>query len=137
MKQKIIKSLKFFGLSGIGWLMDVSIYSILSYIFNINVGIANIISSFVAVTFVFTTSTRKIFKNTQSFKLRYKYIAYLIYQVLLITLSSFVIAFLKDFIVGLSISWLNNYVNILVKIIVTPFTMVLNYIVMSLLIEKI
>ena len=137
MKQKIIKSLKFFGLSGIGWLMDVSIYSILSYIFNINVGIANIISSFVAVTFVFTTSTRKIFKNTQSFKLRYKYIAYLIYQVLLITLSSFVIAFLKDFIVELSISWLNNYVNILVKIIVTPFTMVLNYIVMSLLIEKI
>ena len=137
MKQKIIKSLKFFGLSGIGWLMDVSIYSILSYIFNINVGIANIISSFVAVTFVFTTSTRKIFKNTQSFKLRYKYIAYLIYQVLLITLSSFVIAFLKDFIIGLSINWLNNYVNILVKILVTPFTMVLNYIVMSLLIEKI
>lgn len=135
--KKLLKPLKFFGISGIGWLIDVCIYSILSYIFNISVGIANIVSSFVAVTFVFTVSTRKIFQNTKKLKLKYKYIIYLIYQIILIFLSSFVIAWLKDIILGLSIEWLVPYINILVKIIVTPFTMILNYIVMSILIEKI
>ena len=137
MKEILFKALKFFGLSGIGWLIDVSIYMILSSIFHIDVSIANIISSFTAVSFVFVTSTRKVFHNKSKIKLKYKYFIYLIYQVLLIFVSSFVLGFLKDWFLGFEIVWLTNYINIIVKILITPFTIILNYIVMSLLIEKI
>ena len=134
MKEILFKALKFFGLSGIGWLIDVSIYMILSSIFHIDVSIANIVSSFTAVSFVFVTSTRKVFHNKSKIKLKYKYF---IYQVLLIFVSSFALGCLKDWFLGFEIAWLTNYINIIVKILITPFTMILNYIVMSLLIEKI
>ena len=73
MKKIIVQAISFFGLSGIGWIIDMCIYSIMSN-FNIQTIIANIISSFVAVTFVYTTSTKKIFKNiNKDFNVKKKY----------------------------------------------------------------
>ena len=137
MKEKLIKAFKFFGISGIGWIIDVIIYSILSNVFRINAGISNVVSSFVAITFVFIFSTSKIFKNTQKFNLKTKYIIYVVYQILLVSISSFVISLLKSFIINIDISCFAKNVNIICKIIVTPFTMVLNYFVMKYIIEKV
>lgn len=137
MKDKLIKAFKFFGISGIGWIIDVIIYSVFSNVFRINVGISNVVSSFVAITFVFIVSTSKIFKDTKKISLKTKYIIYVIYQILLVSLSSFVISLLKSLVIDIDVNFFVQNVNIICKIIVTPFTMVLNYFVMKYIIEKV
>ena len=137
MKEILIKGLKFIGFSGIGWLIDTTIYMILTSIFKLNIDISNIFSSLVGVTFVFIMSTRKIFVSNSKINIKIKYLIYVIYQVILILTASKVMLLLKDIITPLNIDLINKYINITVKIIITPFTMVINFIVMKLLIEKI
>ena len=137
MKEILIKVLKFIGFSGIGWLIDTTIYMILTSIFKLNIDISNIFSSLVGVTFVFIMSTRKIFVSNSKINIKIKYLIYVIYQVILILTISKVMLLLKDIITPLNIDVINKYINITVKIIITPFTMVINFIVMKLLLEKI
>ena len=42
MKNLIKQALKFFGISGIGWIIDVIIYTILTNVLNVHITIANI-----------------------------------------------------------------------------------------------
>lgn len=137
MKELLIKGLKFIGFSGIGWLIDTTIYMILTSIFKLNIDISNIFSSLVGVTFVFIMSTRKIFVSKSKINIKTKYLIYVIYQVILIVTVSKLMLLLKSVITPLNIELINKYINIIVKIIITPFTMVINFIVMKLLIEKI
>lgn len=137
MKKIIIDILKFVGVSGIGWLIDVLIYLTLSNIIKLNVDISNMISSLVGVSFVFLVSTRKIFVNNSKINLKLKYIIYIVYQLILIYLASLAILSLKNYLTSLDIKLVIKYVNIISKIIITPFTMLINFIVMKLLIEKI
>lgn len=137
MKKIIIEILKFIGVSGIGWLIDVLIYLTLSSIIKLNVDISNMISSLVGVSFVFLVSTRKIFVNNSKINLKLKYIIYIVYQLILIYLASLAILSLKNYLTSLDIKLVIKYVNIISKIIITPFTMLINFIVMKLLIEKI
>ena len=137
MKGILIKGLKFIGFSGIGWLIDTTIYMILTSIFKLNIDISNIFSSLVGVTFVFIMSTRKIFVSNSKINIKIKYLIYVIYQVILILTASKIMLLLKNIITPLNIDIINKYINITVKIIITPFTMVINFIVMKLLIEKI
>ncbi len=137
MKELLIKVLKFIGFSGIGWLIDTTIYMILTSIFKLNIDISNIFSSLVGVTFVFIMSTRKIFVSNSKINIKIKYLIYVIYQVILILTASKIMLLLKDIITPLNIALINKYINIAVKIIITPFTMIINFIVMKLLIEKI
>lgn len=137
MKELLIKGLKFIGFSGIGWLIDTTIYMILTSIFKLNIDISNIFSSLVGVTFVFIMSTRKIFVSKSKINIKTKYLIYVIYQVILIITVSKLMLLLKSVITPLNIELINKYINIIVKIIITPFTMVINFIVMKLLIEKI
>ncbi len=137
MKKIIIDILKFVGVSGIGWLIDVLIYLTLSSIIKLNVDISNMISSLVGVSFVFLVSTRKIFVNNSKINLKLKYIIYIVYQLILIYLASLAILSLKNYLTSLDIKLVIKYVNIISKIIITPFTMLINFIVMKLLIEKI
>ncbi len=136
MKKIIVEAFKFFGLSGIGWIIDLIIYTLLTSLLKINVDIANMISSLFGVTFVYLTSTRKIFKNNSKINLKIKYIIYIVYQVILIITVSKIMIILKDYLININISLLKKYINIVVKIIITPFTMIINYIVMKNLIEK-
>lgn len=137
MKELLIKGLKFIGFSGIGWLIDTTFYMILTSIFKLNIDISNIFSSLVGVTFVFIMSTRKIFVSKSKINIKIKYLIYVIYQVILIITVSKLMLLLKSVITPLNIELINKYINIIVKIIITPFTMVINFIVMKLLIEKI
>lgn len=137
MKKITIDILKFVGVSGIGWLIDVLIYLTLSNIIKLNVDISNMISSLVGVSFVFLVSTRKIFINNSKINLKLKYIIYIVHQLILIYLASLTILALKNYLTSLDIKIVTKYVNIMSKIIITPFTMLINFIVMKLLIEKI
>ena len=72
MKKVLIEGLKFIGFSGIGWLIDTTIYLILTSIFKLNVDVSNIFSSLVGVTFVFIMSTRKIFVSNSKINIKVK-----------------------------------------------------------------
>lgn len=137
MRNLIKQALKFFGISGIGWLIDVMIYTILTNLLNIHITIANIFSSFVAVTFVFLTSTRRLFINNSKINLKSKYIIYILYQVILVLTTSYLMSLLKTALLGFDIAFITNNINLTVKIIITPITMCINFIVMKNLIEKI
>ena len=137
MKEIIKQAMKFFGISGIGWILDLIIYTILTNLLNVHITIANIISSFVGVTFVFLTSTRRLFINNSKINLKLKYIIYILYQIVLVLTTSYLMSLIKTELINLNIEFIINYINLIVKIIVTPFTMCINFIVMKNLIEKI
>jgi putative flippase GtrA len=140
MKKLIIQALKFFSVSCVGWLIDFSAYIALTSWLGLSVMMANLISSIPAITFVFVVSTRNIFKRGTKIKLRYKYIIYLTYQfALLVCISSF-----GEWLFNLAsasslmyISLLTSNLKLAIKIVITPITMTINFIVMKVLAEKI
>ena len=126
----------FVGLSGIGWILDFLTYTILGFISS-NVVVNNIISSWIGVTFVFVFATRKVFQNQSQISLKWKYLIYLGYQVLLILLISKLLGQVNEFIlVHNTIRIIGRFSTIISKILVTPITMVLNFIVMKSVIER-
>lgn len=133
-----IQAVHFIGISGIGWLIDFTIFNILNF-FGINVVVCNCFSSLVAVAFVFIVSTRKTFIQKEAgIPLKVKFLIYVLYQAILILVMSWILSLINEFL----ISWFSgtNFENLtamISKIAVTPITMTLNFIVMKFLIERI
>lgn len=72
-RKLLIQICKFLLVSGTGWLIDFSIYLLLTIKLNFAVGYSNFISGIPALTFVFLVSTRKIFEyNVNGFSLKKK-----------------------------------------------------------------
>lgn len=137
MKNIVKQAIRFIGLSGIGWILDFCTYTGLTFILS-NVVVINFISSWVGVTFVFMLATRNIFKNNSKISLKWKYLIYLSYQLVLIFLISKLLGEINQWIVNNArIELMQRFSGIISKIIVTPITMVLNFIVMKNVIEKI
>ena len=137
--KKIVKQfINFLFLSGIGWVIDFTLYLLFSNIFNLKIVHSNILSSIPAVTFVFFISTRKIFsKNNSRISLKEKYLIYFLYQLILIVLISLLAQYL--YLLSLQNISMNvelKLLKIIIKILITPITMVINFIVMKFLIEK-
>lgn len=129
-------ALKFFGLSGIGWLLDVALYSVLC-LFSSKLFLNNTISSWLGVTFVFIFSTRTLFKNNSRIPLKLKYLIYLLYQAALIYAISKMLVLLSGFIVDIApFPFIQRMSALIAKVFVTPFSMVLNFFFMKGLIEK-
>lgn len=136
LKRLLGQAVRFVGLSGIGWILDFSTYIVLSRICE-NLVLDNFISSWVGVTFVFIFATRKIFENNSRIDLKWKYLIYIVYQVLLIFLVSKLLGLIDSFIVSnISLAVVTRFSAIIAKILVTPITMILNFFVMKGLIEK-
>ena len=137
LKKLIIQAVKFVGISGIGWLIDFSVFTILG-LFGIPSQICNIISSLCGVTFVFFLSTRKTFEvSLKRFTLRQKYIMYVLFEIAVIIVASKYVGILDGAFAGTGIEVLVRFSAIAAKICVTPFTMVVNFIFMKFLTEKI
>ncbi len=137
MKQLFIQAIKFIGLSGIGWILDFCTYIGLGFISE-NVVMNNFISSWIGVTFVFIFATRKVFKNNSNIPLGAKYVIYIVYQLILITLISKILGGIDTFILThFTMTLVSRFSSVLAKIIVTPITMILNFFVMKGVIEKI
>ena len=126
------KPIKFVIVSGIGFIIDFIIYNILSYLTPLNVDFCNMISSLVGVTFVFFTSTKRIFENnTTNISLKYKYLIYVVYQIILILLASKVLLLMNDGLSSIDIKLIQNFSKLLSKCLITPFTLTINYFVMK------
>lgn len=136
MKKIIMQGIHFIGLSGIGWIIDFSIYAMLDVISK-RLFVNNIISSWAGVTFVFIFATRKIFQNNSNISLQWKYIIYIFYQCVLIFFISRLLSHINNIVLlKLSFSPIRNFSGIISKILVTPVTMILNFFVMRGVIEK-
>lgn len=138
MKKLLKQGIAFVGISGIGWIMDFVIFNLLN-LRSSYVAVNNMISSLVAVCFVFCVSTRKTFvQKDGGIPLKVKFVIYILYQIILILLVSQLLALIAA---GLyqtfSGSIIGNFSAMAAKIIVTPVTMCLNFLVMKLLIERI
>lgn len=137
MKKLLIQAIKFFGLSGIGWILDFTVYTILGT-FGDNLVLNNSISSWVGVTFVFIMSSGRIFKNKSKVPLWVKYIIYIAYQAVLIFLMSKLLGVIDLWITeNITLEIVCKFSHIISKILITPITMVLNFIVMKNMIERI
>lgn len=131
-----MQAIKFFGLSGIGWLLDFSVYTALAFV-STNLVLNNYISSWVGVTFVFIFATRKIFKNNSKISLVWKYVIYILYQAIMIFLMSKLLGAINGVIVSyFTMAIILRFSALLSKIIVTPISMVINFVVMKFVIEK-
>lgn len=136
MKELFKQAIHFVGLSGIGWILDFCTYTALGFV-STNLALNNVISSWGGVTFVFLFATRKVFKNTSKISLKWKYIIYIGYQVVLIFFISKVLAGINCWIISrVTIEFILRFSSIISKILVTPITMVLNFFVMKGIIEK-
>ena len=136
LRNLLMQALRFIGLSGIGWLLDFAVYTILSTCVS-NLAAANMISSLVGASFVFIFSTRFVFQNSHRIPLIWKYCVYIVYQVILIVLISILLSRINELICACAPAFIAAFSAVLSKIIVTPITMTLNFFVMKFAIEKI
>ena len=139
MKKTLVRQiLEFIGTSGIGWLMDFAIYSVLTLL-GVAAGVSNFLSALPALTFVFFVATKKTFtQNERGIPLGWKYGIYVLYQVLLLASVSLVNQSLYDLLRGVLAegSFLYRYCALLTKIMITPITMLCNFIVLKRLAER-
>ncbi len=134
---KLIKKLGAFLLfSGVGWIIDFGIYSILTGPMGLPVAGANYLSSVPAITFVFFASTRKTFRcRTEGLSKGTKYLIYVVYQLLLVTAVSF-LAQALDPLLAKVIPVAAAYSKLLAKVCITPVTMLCNFFVLRRIAEK-
>lgn len=131
------QAVRFVGLSGIGWLLDFTVYTALSFVLE-NLAVVNMLSSLVGASFVFLFSTRFVFRNSHRVPLWMKYAVYIAYQLLLIWLISLLLAQVNVLLLKLlGGTFLAAFCPTLSKIFVTPITMCLNFFVSKFVIEKI
>jgi putative flippase GtrA len=133
------KFIRFLGVSGIGWLIDFSIYCTLVFAFHLPVFQANILSAIPGVTFVFFVSVRKIFANKKSnFPLWLKYAAYICYTIILLILVSMIGQWGYGIIMRYDLfAIFRPFAAILVKCGITGITMLCNFFTMKFIVEAI
>ncbi len=135
LRRLLWQALRFVGLSGIGWLLDFTVYTLLSLRLA-RLDLVNVISSLVGASFVFIFSTRLIFQNSRRFPLWVKYAVYLVYQLVLIFLISRLLAWVHLMIVThFTQALILRFAAILAKILVTPITMAVNFFAMKAIVE--
>jgi hypothetical protein len=111
--------------SGVGWLIDIGLFTWLTAIGLAPLS-ANLISAGTAVTYVFLVSTRRIFSHDHSYMVG-KFLFYLAYQIAAVFLASLAIDVLYRIVGGHPL---------LAKVLVTPVTLYMNFIFMAYLLER-
>lgn len=128
------KSFMFVFISGIGWLIDLFLYTFLVRNLQIPVAYANIISATTAVTFVYFVATKKIFIN-RGIRVAIKYFFYILYQVVSIIFYSILISLIAYKLESFNMDFqIKEF--LLSKILVTPLNLLTNFLFMKWLIEK-
>ena len=136
LRRLLRQALRFLGLSGVGWLMDFTVYTLLSLRFQ-DLAWVNVFSSLVGASFVFIFSTRFVFRDSHRIPLWLKYAIYIVYQLALIFLISRLLAWTAGMLAAHAPwPWLVPLAPVLAKILVTPLTMTVNFFVMKGVIES-
>lgn len=132
----ITKFIRFIGVSGIGWIIDFIIYTLLTEVAHLPVALSNYLSTVPAITFVFFVSSRKLFVcRPDGLSKGAKYALYVVYQLLLVTCVSFLAQWLAGGL-PLLLPGLRPIAKLMAKILITPITMVCNFFALKYLAEK-
>jgi len=141
-----VKLHKFAAISGIGWTIDISVMTVLVWLGQITF-VANLAGAFLAITFVFVVSQRRIFVHDGHFLGR-KFIQYCLWHSVAVPLASLAIHLLAAALEhsGGQDIWINAgmasvmpwrvAVSILAKGLVTPATLYANFLFMGWLLER-
>lgn len=121
--QFIINFFKYFYVSLIGLSLDMIIYYILLYIFNITVFSANLTSSFFAISFVYVMSTKKIFDKKGTVG---SYLIFIVYHVISINIYSYLVFY---------IHYNYEFTPLISKVLIVPISFITNFIFMTFLIK--
>ena len=129
---KIIQQfIKFIGISGIGWILDFLVFTLLKFISN-NLFFNNCCSSFVGVTFVFCFSSRHVFTDQGNCPLFLKYAMYVLHQCVLVYFVSIILVVVEPKIANLLLQISDIPVSYLfAKVFITPITMAINFVVLK------
>lgn len=126
--------------SGCGWCLDFGVYFLVAAQLGVPVAAANLMSSFVGVTFVFAFATRHIFANRQGrWPLRRKYVFYLAYEACLVSAVSLLAQGIFAWCTSSPYAaWFSDAQwKLAAKCLVTPVTLTCNFFVMRWLTERI
>ncbi len=134
---KLLKQLiNFVGVSGIGWILDFLVYTVFAFL-SLGLFWCNILGAIAGVSFVFVFSSRFIFQNKNKIPIFVKYIIYILYQIILVYFISKLLVVINNGLNShLSFVYAKEFCAILAKIIITPITMILNFIILKNIIEK-
>lgn len=120
-------------ISGLGWLCDFATFTLLVKGFDVPGFVANFVSSYVGVTFVWFTSLKTVFGGAGAARGRFLFI-YWGFQFLSILAYSQLLHLVQVALGGAGmLAALAAYPAIEAKIIVTPFNLVTNFIFMKFL----
>lgn len=137
--RKIIRQwFSFILISGIGWLIDFTVYTLLVMFTGMEVAYANMISAIPSMTFVFFLSGKKTFEAKPSkIHLGLKYLIYFGYYIGMLVIVSYIGQAISGALMGAGNTFVVEYARIIAKLLITPITVVCNFLVMRFLIEKI
>jgi putative flippase GtrA len=122
--------LKFAFLSGLGWVCDFTTFTVLVKIAGLSPFLANLVSSYVGVTFVWFTSLKTVFQRRTNGSGTFL-VAYWCYQFVSIMAYSQVLHITAD---GLAVAYLTTANSgVAAKLLITPFNLITNYLFMKLL----
>jgi putative flippase GtrA len=145
---KVFRISSFTLLSGVGWCIDFLLFNCL-----VSIGhsylTSNLISASVAVTFVFLTSRKWVFRNHVG-SLKVATFQYIIWNVFAITVASQFLGGIASVLESIDlrhvsqlIVWMTgehlaerSLVSNLAKVLVTPFTMYANFVAIGYIIER-
>lgn len=129
----------FVGVSGLGWLLDTAVFLALSAFAGWGAMEANLLSATCAVLFVFFSSSRSIFRRNDG-PVAQKVLVLVAFNAMVIVAASFVLAALVGVIdrgaAALGITLPLLAVRFAAKVIVTPVTLALNFVVVRFLVER-
>ena len=138
-QQLVRQGILFVAISGLGWLFDFTVFMTLSGPVGWPRLAANIVSGSCGSLFVFIVSATGIFQRNQG-GMGQKVVVLLTFNTIVIVASSFLLVLIAATLeaVGQSHGWvLQPYViSSLAKIIVTPATLLLNFLVVRFLVER-
>lgn len=129
----------FVAISGTGWLLDTAVFMTLSGPAGWNVVVANIVSSSLGTLLVFTVSSRGIFRRNAG-PMPQKVGVLLLFNTVVILVSSVVLgiiaAQLAPAAARLGLDATPDSLRFTAKVLVTPVTLALNFIVVRFLLER-
>lgn len=129
----------FVAVSGAGWLLDTGVFLLLSGPGGWPVTAANMLSGSCGALLVFAASSRGIFRRNEGPMLQ-KVLALLLFNGIVIVLSSLALGLIAAQL-GRSAAWLGweaapGALRLAAKVLVTPVTLALNFVVVRLLLER-
>ncbi len=139
MSPPLRQALLFVALSGTGWLLDTAVFMLLSGPGGWPVVAANMVSGSCGTLFVFMASSRGVFQRNEG-SMRQKIGALLLFNAAVILASSVVLGLiaggLADGAARLGWAVAPGAVRLAAKVLVTPVTLALNFVIVRFLLER-